>query len=1303
MLYFLGTNDGIHLIRTYERRGSVLVTFKTFRVETLSTDPRSKLFLDFRIVNNKSGQEIARLRTHNIVSMRRVMACLGSEADGLFSEKHGRETPIEATHGLWDICHPSADELYFRQEMFNSQKKNEVSALGEADIVPSAPPSYDATVNKLPLGFYFPDDTGITLLPNFQSNFTYPGSAMVSYDPNVPLPKAFRRPWHDTFRPPQGPPVYYPVSIGYGAEVGLSPGLQALWDNQTKTYFFLDHIKKITFFEDPRPPLEPPPVVTKEYRRYGPRIRETRIPPDVCREEKVIASTTARALGRPHGHVIEACGIYGSSGRSGVDGCSGASGRRGLDGQYAGSSGNPGASGGPGEYGTDGERGEDGTEASDMIVLLSGKASELQVRGSSETTAELGGDKAEEILFIDCRGGSGGRGGKGGSGGAGGRGGNGGNGSCGINGKSSYAGRGLDGSPGGDGGPGGPGGQGGSGGRGGDGGDAGYGGVCVLQSYDPSLLMLVDADVMGGSPGVGGAGGSGGSGGSGGVGGYGGQGGSGGQGGRCDDGEGAATLYPSGQAGRAGRAGSQGHSGPPGKEGLEGRGGKSASNGGILWVVSDSEGKALYQAGTRYDAKVIGYNVVSAIDDGIFEPNERISVSGVTVVNDGGLPLPEGAHLFMPSTETVKFESAKYMLPSNMLYPGMTHVIPATFYGRIFDQAPPNFPSPFVSNANFKSQAQLLGRPFEKSYLTEQLVIQYPVKLEYLRCSESLGRGEVSVLEIGVQNISSMVYGNCPGSGGKVSLQLHLDARLLPVGSASIGFAAVPYTVTYDPTVKDSMYIQMDEIPPRQTVNVQVTIQMESRAELFENLLWQTDLYLRSKLVEYNMKKIRVSPFYTGSSPPGEVLMITNEFVSRKEFVFWQKILELLKVSVDFWDTKRYNGLSIDKSTNSRHKVSWEGRYSGKMILYPHCQLDLLHSEDIPRHFHGTDYLHNPSKEMQSSMVLIMPESSKQQDSSSLGQHYSGKDFPVLQHIAAAGDKVELPDNVFYGGRHLCDPGDCGGNPHPHIKWEKKYLKKMEKECPCQAPVVFHRVFNIFQVAVLKYKYGSVDIRKVPLMRSSKFMVVDSCGGSMTEFSFDDENLVPTSSEIPLGSNYGQVFLITLVGLPIQSKMTLLECNTEQNSDDSSTEVTFFLPNGLSLSLSELVMISLADEIAEELYSYTGLSERLQIIASVIEQNSSAFVSSSEAIVRGLELAKKEIKNRKNKLKHYSIVPFVSNVKRLVEKIKNMIGRGGGNNSSSLKGLPSLSILLNSERVHRCHQHWVKEDKWSLVDTYNVY
>ena len=848
------------------------------------------------MVNSASGNELYRFRADNIVQMCRFMASLGSTGGGLWEA----QVQVEATHGKWDVIHPSEDELRVRQMQFDKHEAH-VSQV-EVTRPEDAPPTYAETIRQLPTGFYFPKDTGISLPLEVIKEFTFPGQGIPTYSSTNPLPKAYRRAWHDTFRPPHGPPTFFPVSIGYGAEIGLESGLKALWDPVNKTYFFLDHIQQITFYEDPRPPPIPKPVVIPQQQMYGDCHHEVNLPPNICTDSQIVRLTANRALAKLRGCTLFACGKNGQHGAYGYTGQRGMDGHHGTSGLGSGMSGGRGRDGYAGGPGSDGLRGEDATEGSDVIVKIQGSPSDLLVTGTTSFVAQLGGPQAEEILLVTCCGGDGGNGGRGGDGGVGGSGGRGGNGATGHSGMSSSSGPGGNGGSGGNGGNGGNGGPGGPAGRGGDGGHAGFGGKCVIEATDPRLLVLVEADCTAGNKGIHGDGGIGGLGGQGGPGGFGGSGGSGGSGWSRRNSDGTTTHHSSGSSGMSGFSGRRGHNGPTGANGLNGIDGNPAHNGGILWCVSSSEdGGMLYQSPTRYDAEVTQLKVVSAIDDGIFEPNERILVSGVSVINSGGLPLPTGPQAFIPCTSTIKFEPTRFDMPE--MLPNHVFEIPVTFFGRIFDQPPPNVPGPFVSSAEFNPRIELLGRPFEKSLLKTKLVVQYPVKLAHLRCSENLGRGEVSVIEIGVQNISTLPYGACPGSGGCVVLQVHFDARLIPVGAGTTDVTAIPYTVTYDPNIRDSRFIELLEIPARQTVNVQVTLQMESRAELFDRCYWQTDLYLRDKLIEYNYKKIRVSPFYLPKDPAADVLMITNENITRKQFVFWQRILQLAEVTVDFWDT----------------------------------------------------------------------------------------------------------------------------------------------------------------------------------------------------------------------------------------------------------------------------------------------------------------------------------------------------------------------------------------------------------------
>lgn len=501
------------------------------------------------------------------------MASLGCEIDGLFSRTSGGMSFVEAMHGLWDIAHPAEDELFLCEQTLGVHTEVKELACDKMDLFADALPCYDTAAKHVPMGFYFhkPQSAHLGFEPAF------PGAAM--FNPSAPKP---RRQWHDTFLPPWGPPAIVPVSIGHSAAIGLQTGVQGYWDPSKEIYFFVDHIN------DPRPVPELTPVLSLSYGYNN--NNELAIPSGVCSSQAVIEATSKRALARPHGFVLSASGADGEKGKEGENGRKGDVGEDGYKGHSPGNGGAAGSVGGRGGSGTDGTRGTNSLKASNVILSMRGNSEELYVSGTCDAVVKLGGNKAEEILFVNCRGGNGGDGGDGGEGGSGGVGGLGGKGATGSTGYSNPNGPGSDGGPGGVGGKGGHGGTGGSGGKGGNGGHASTGGVCVLEATDPSLMMLVDADCMCGNPGVGGKGCDGGKGGIGGIGGQGGKGGRGGSGGSSTNSKGESYSYSSGRPGPSGLRGSTGDAGQRGTEGSSGRDGNVAKNGAIMWIIRSPDG-----------------------------------------------------------------------------------------------------------------------------------------------------------------------------------------------------------------------------------------------------------------------------------------------------------------------------------------------------------------------------------------------------------------------------------------------------------------------------------------------------------------------------------------------------------------------------------------------------------------------------------------------------------------------------------------------------------------------------------------
>ena len=1201
-------------------------------MEPISKDPKSPDFMAFRIVKTNlkknKERELSRFRAENIIHMRNFMASMGGRGTGLFSSSDDSEVPVELSQGKWD-SNPD-DQTDFA-----------VAAMTTAKAVFSSPAdgkiqSYHDAISQLPTAFYYNQVTGL-MLAHGVKEASFPGPVLPLYDAKAPIPRMLRRPIQDSFRPPLGHPIEHLKSIGYGEEVGLRKGLQQIYDPCTQKNIILDHteLKIITDDICAKPGLsrsEVKPVVVE----FGDLVDEN-MPTHICRQEQIVKEACSRARSKPVGCTLSAHGqdgLPGESGSMGDKGKNGSDGSSGLSAERSGEAGGDGGDGGKGEGGEDAHRG------GDVILVLSGSAKELCVSGSKEFQCSLGGEGAEEVLLVDCHGGNGGAGGDGGDGGTGGEGGKGGSGIRGRTGDRGHGGAGGNGGDAGDGG---------RGGDGGDGGAAGNGGNCVIQATDAALLMLVEVDCSSGKPGDGGKGG---------------------QGGRAGK---------PGRGGRGGEGGRDGNRGKPGKSkgsGSNGSRGKTARNGGLLWVVwSDIH---VYESNTRYDVLVENLTVLPALNGGIFEPNERITVCGVLVRNTGGLTLPPGATVFIPSTESVKFEPCRFEIPNDALKPSQRYVIPFEFEGRIYDIPPPNKPGRGNYTAEFCTRVELLGRPFEKSFLRQKLNVRYPVQLGSPCNRDNMGRGEITTLMVVVNNISGLPYGSCKHSGGKVVLHLHFDSRLLPVGVASDG-TKVPYEVTYDPRIQDSMYVELFEIPPGDKVCVSVVVQMESRAELFHRCHWQVDLYLRGKLIEYNQQCVRVTPAYDVQKPPADLLLITSTVITRREFVFWQHVLELLDISVDFWDTTRYHGLSVDSRTGKPHEHSWRGRYTRRMILYPHCNLNLLHGEDIAEHFHGKKFRDGNLQELGSSFVAFMPKLTSGHTRES-----------TMRHLSMANPAIEQPGKP-YGGRHLFKPSAHADTP-AYIRWEREFIKKLEKENPAQSQLLLARQVNVTSVGCCNYTYGSVDIRQVPILKSSKFLEVDGMGGNMANMSFDDAKLSPTSTNIPLASKYGQVFLSTLYGLPVYAKLNLMKKHDPQASD-----VLFYLPNKSVMSRAELAMITLAWEIADELFSSSGRALRMQELYNDIKDHVDAYLKCGRVILRGLRLIKEETKKRKSRLSTSEVKQAYRTIKDSCKQVRSTL-EGRGVESSKLENMLSLDFLQDQSRVHRCHQHFMGENRWNLID-----
>ena len=461
---------------------------------------------------------------------------------------------------------------------------------------------------------------------------------------------------------------------------------------------------------------------------------------------------------------------------------------------------------------------------------------------------------------------------------------------------------------------------------------------------------------------------------------------------------------------------------------------------------------------------------------------------------------------------------------------------------------------------------------------------------------------------------------------------------------------------------------------------------------------------MKGKLVEYMSSEIHVSPAYALSqslSQLGDVLMITSNTISQEEYAFWQRIFDTLGVNVDYWDSSYQKPLEDEEVAPATSKTLSEIRqfYSGKLILYPHCNLNKLPATDIVEHFHGSENQEVSREDVNSSMVLFLSNSSNSnsEDLEDYFMKYQG-DSKLMRHLCLLQPSLELPTGV-YSGHHVLPPGTFISPEWFMKRAEKSTVKHFSKDAPSQAVAVMGRKNVLHSTGTFHYSYGSLDIRLCPLLYSCNFQCVDGAGGNITaRMGADDPVVTSTSTDVPLASNFGQVFLATLSGIPLYCKARLLT-----NSNNlSSNSLTFHLPNGLRLTVPELAAICTASEVADEVLNCTGNATRMSSLVENIQKQqsiSSPYRTSmsqenNTLILQLVDLIKREVAERRKRIAVSSkkVSQAARDIQNLCIALTELAVHAP---HSHVSPLPSLRVLQDNNRVLRTHQNSVTKQHYN--------
>jgi hypothetical protein len=578
---------------------------------------------------------------------------------------------------------------------------------------------------------------------------------------------------------------------------------------------------------------------------------------------------------------------------SGAPGRPGNRGKGGSNGSWAGSNGEDGQDGVPGGAG-------EIAKNVDLTVRISeSNLSVLEIQG--EMTTQGNSSKYSKSLpiqiqsarplVIDASGGKGGSGGPGGDGGDGARGKNG----TGDN-------------------DGGTGGDGGNGGRGGSGGDGGAGGTIRIRvrQQDSYALKNLDYRFSAGRPGQGGSGGGAGSGGSGGSG-----------------GPGTTTVVPKieadgsmtmeletssgGSPGRSGRSGSAGRTGAPGR---------SAPNGSVEFALTFEDGS------TRtfkeiFDLQMVSFKLEERTSpDGFINPGEEIWIRDLVVKNTGGMPTPPAGRAFMriePRSEEWFAENnlvnpSGYIQVPEVIEPGQTYRFDGPVFSFIVDDFAGRQPTEeslkFIGQQLFRARMTAVDQPFQSFDKVREFTVRYPIELTTVHAAPALKVGDRSFGIIKIHNLSDRAIGSLGELQRTIAIDLGLSAD---EATASSGVKVGYIGLSENQGAFERMAIA--RLEPKQTTDLPFTVNIDPRyegedaVEVNASLLFET-INLGSRHVQRLKHTVRiVDPFEQNTE--ADIILITNQTVSRAEVADWKKMCSLLGLNVAVWNLSLYANFDI--------------------------------------------------------------------------------------------------------------------------------------------------------------------------------------------------------------------------------------------------------------------------------------------------------------------------------------------------------------------------------------------------------
>lgn len=378
---------------------------------------------------------------------------------------------------------------------------------------------------------------------------------------------------------------------------------------------------------------------------------------------------------------------------------------------------------------------------------------------------------------------------------------------------------------------------------------------------------------------------------------------------------------------------SGGSAGPSGNDGRSGAGHLMAGREGRrgeLSVAVQGAGGAVGRYSSFYDMRLGSLAHDSENQDGVHEPEERIFVKDIVVVNSGGMPTPtRPIQIRLLENEWVVPENAQIDIPKR-LESGEQIVLPGPLS---FIVKPVQITSPseaFSGEGNIQLAATLpaVSRVFEAfdSAFDPSLgrfAVRFPLQLSPIEALHSMAAGEQARLAFSLFNVSKRSFGERGEVPRLVAWNLALEDSQVDASQVSFELTSHDAALASGESLEAGIARFVDLIEPGKPIELAGTIGLSADARPYEAVRFLLALKLGRPNAPSSLNRIHLQAFVVRvaerfrSCEQADVVLIVHNRTQRDELDAWKSVASQMDLQCAVWDVSLEGHFDLDRTVGS--------------------------------------------------------------------------------------------------------------------------------------------------------------------------------------------------------------------------------------------------------------------------------------------------------------------------------------------------------------------------------------------------